>query len=195
MDAYCSFEDAFVVPTQIPKKKKVKAKDIPGNLDPDRISLRPPPVAEVLQSSSENVPTATANTIDFFPLPGETAGVDAWEKVFMLEPDWAKSHGLPSSSTDGKSNLWRSIPPVQHDKPDNQPSNPTMAAMSEKLENLSRQLEMLSIPTTTQSTAELFLFVAIGLLILLIIDTLLRYATTIASSRIMIGGKHMRYAR
>jgi hypothetical protein len=197
MDAYCSLEDAFLVPGPVPKKKKSRTKEIPAELsgDLDRSSYRKPPPAEVLESSHESAPPATANSTEFFPLPGNTTEPDAWEKAFMLQPDWAKTHGMPSVSAfssnnamavDGKSTLWRKIPVPQETE---SAQSTQFSEMNARLEELTRQLESLSIPTPVQSTAELFLFVAIGLMILLSIDTLLRFATTMATKRFSLLNK------
>jgi hypothetical protein len=50
----------------------------------------------------------------------------------------------------------------------------------QRLDALTRQLDSLTSASPMQSTAELFLFIAIGLLFLLAIDTLLRCATSVA---------------
>ena len=62
------------------------------------------------------------------------------------------------------------------------------AEVSARLDALTRQLESLTAPAPLQSTAELFLFVAIGLLILLAIDTLLRFAVRMASGAVRMSG-------
>jgi hypothetical protein len=56
------------------------------------------------------------------------------------------------------------------------------------LDVLTRQLENLTAPTQIQGTAELFLFVAIGLLLLLAIDTLLRFAVAAGTAVLQSGG-------
>ena len=53
----------------------------------------------------------------------------------------------------------------------------------QRLDTLTKQLEALTTVTPMQSTAELFLFIAIGLLFLLAMDTLLRCATSVALSK------------
>jgi hypothetical protein len=67
--------------------------------------------------------------------------------------------------------------------------------VSQRLETLTRQLESLTTPSPMQGTAELFLFVAIGLLLLLAIDTLLRFAVSVASATGATGRKMMGGAR
>jgi hypothetical protein len=62
------------------------------------------------------------------------------------------------------------------------------AELSARLDALTRQLESLTTPAPLQSTAELFLFVAIGLLVLLAIDTLLRFAVRMASGAVRMSG-------
>jgi hypothetical protein len=94
-------------------------------------------------------------------------------------------------AVNGQSTLWRQIPePV----PANQPvvAAPVPSEINKRLDALTRQLESLTTPTPLQSTAELFLFVAIGLLILLAIDSLLRFASGSMRSgrvgRVVVGG-------
>ena len=55
--------------------------------------------------------------------------------------------------------------------------------INQRLDALTKQLEALTTVTPMQSTAELFLFIAIGLLFLLAMDTLLRCATSVALSK------------
>jgi hypothetical protein len=55
--------------------------------------------------------------------------------------------------------------------------------INQRLDTLTKQLEALTTVTPMQSTAELFLFIAIGLIFLLAMDTLLRCATNIALSK------------
>jgi len=140
---------------------------------------------------------------DFFPLPGETAEPEEWAKAFTLEgsqvplirPDGSVPVG-------GKSTLWRKVPVPS---PSPSPSSPVTAAapitqsvslpvdIQNRLDTLTRQLDSLTAVTPMQSTAELFLFVAIGLLFLLAIDTLLRCATTVALAKKGQNGGGFRY--
>jgi len=99
---------------------------------------------------------------------------------------WVRPDG--SVPVAGKSTLWRQIPvppPVQELAPafGSSAMSGLPSEITHRLDSLSRQLETLSAPSPMQSTAELFLFVAIGLLILLAVDTLLRFAVTIASKQ------------
>ena len=57
------------------------------------------------------------------------------------------------------------------------------ADINQRLDTLTKQLEALTTVTPMQSTAELFLFIAIGLIFLLAMDTLLRCATNVALSK------------
>jgi hypothetical protein len=141
---------------------------------------------------------------DMFPLPGETADTESWERAFMLEPDWTKTHSMKNivggtpAPLNGAPTLWRQIPePIGlTSSPSSsmiEPMVPIPSELNRRLDALTRQLESLTTPTPLQSTAELFLFVAIGLLLLLAIDTLLRYATKMSSSTRMSsvgGGKY-----
>jgi len=129
---------------------------------------------------------------EFFPLPGETAGTDEWTKAFTLEPSAHPGIPVPrfdgSVPVNGKPTLWRQIPvpPVAANElaPLGQAGAAFAAAapadIMQRLDALTQQLEGLTKPNAGQSTAELFLFVAIGLLVLLAVDTLLRFATHIA---------------
>ena len=208
---YCSFDEAFtgpVMPPKLPKKKKVKEGFVPGPLpgstDPDRMAAPPPPANDVLEGPPSSGPPTDAVKLDeLFPLPGETGEVETWQKAFTLEPSRIPS--LPRSdgsvSVAGQPTLWRQIPkPVA---PVSTPIPSQLAAfpsdINQKLETLTRQLESLTTPTPLQGTAELFLFVAIGLLMLLAIDTLLRFAVAIGKgsgrSKMNGGGWRVRGAR
>lgn len=167
---------------------------------PDR-QVTPPPPPEVLRgpSAEEQRPAGVPSTQlesgahlqDFFPLPGETADTEEWAKAFTLEP--STNPGIPvprfdgSISVAGKPTLWRQVP-VPHVAPNElAPMGqggaalaPAPSEITRRLDALTRQLESLTTPTAAQGTAELFLFVAIGLLLLLAIDTLLRFAAGIA---------------
>jgi len=110
---------------------------------------------------------------------------------------WVRPDG--SVPVAGKSTLWRDIPVPTPSvlAPASGSGFSGMSALpseiTHRLDSLSRQLEALSTPSPMQSTAELFLFVAIGLLILLAVDTLLRFAVTIASKQ--FGGARGRGGR
>lgn len=166
-------------------------------VDPDRLVQKTPPVEVLTGPASEGRVDANMVGADFFPLPGGTANAEEWQKAFMLEPTQiaglsagygsrASLPSMPSSSVSGKPTLWRDIPASSEApaiKTAHTGGNTTDASISQRLDTLTRQLEALTAPTPLQSTAELFLFVAIGLLLLLAIDTLLRFATAIAKSR------------
>ncbi len=163
-------------------------------VDPDRLVQKTPPVEVLTGPASEGRVDANMVGADFFPLPGGTANAEEWQKAFMLEPTqiaglsagYGSRASMPSSSVSGKPTLWRDIPTSSEPptiKTAHTGGNTTDASISQRLDTLTRQLEALTAPTPLQSTAELFLFVAIGLLLLLAIDTLLRFATAIAKSR------------
>jgi hypothetical protein len=86
-----------------------------------------------------------------------------------------------SIPVDNKPTLWRQIPEPVTGTTETLAAIPT--EINQRLDSLTRQLESLTTPTPIQSTAELFLFVAIGLLLLLAIDTLLRFASSMAQRR------------
>ena len=159
--AFCSLDEAFAGPVMPVKKKKSKTNDIPE-----------PMAAPLIQASK---PEATSSDT-FFTLPGETAETEEWQKAFTLE-----GSGLPrpdgSVPVAGKPTLWRQ---VQAASPVIKEPATISSDIHQRLDTLSRQLEALTMGSPMQSTAELFLFVAIGLIFLLAIDTLLRCATTIA---------------
>lgn len=159
---------------------------------------------------------------DLFPLPGDTGGADDWQKAFTLEgsqmpgPQGLRADG--AVPVDGKQTLWRQVaapaiapfqrspggsgwiaPPVPLQTTTAASLAPVPTELSQRLDVLTRQLESLTAPTHLQGTAELFLFVAIGLLLLLAIDTLLRFAVAAGSSVLQgggsrMGGRRMRYA-
>jgi hypothetical protein len=151
---------------------------------------------------------------DLFPLPGDTGGADEWQKAFTLEgslvpqPQGLRADG--SVSVAGQPTLWRQVaappivpyqrapagngwiaPPAPLQTTDSESLAPIPTELSQRLDVLTRQLESLTAPTHLQGTAELFLFVAIGLLLLLAIDTLLRFAVA-AGTAVMRGGRRGR---
>ena len=198
---YCSFDEAFMGPQPIPKlpkKKKTKEGFVPGPLagqaDPDRMSMLPPPANDLLEGPpASSAPHDAVNLDELFPLPGDTGETETWQKAFTLEPSQIPPLARPDGSVaiSGQPTLWRQIPvptpTVAIEKMSTIPSD-----INQKLESLTRQLETLYTPTPLQGTAELFLFVAIGLLMLLAIDTLLRFAVMIGkgegTGRKMHGG-------
>jgi len=210
---FCSLEDAFNGPIMGPAKKKKRSKDevpaahasAPNTSDPDRqITQLPPP--EPLQGPEEPRTMTRldqgANLQEFFPLPGETAANEEWAKAFSLEPSSGPGVPAPQFSVAGKSTLWRQIPvPAPSPAPASSASERSHSTYSaiptdvhQRLEILTKQLESLTSPSPAQSTAELFLFVAIGLLLLLAIDTLLRFATAVATGakKALRGGARLR---
>lgn len=183
MSVFCSLEEAFTGPANPGKHKKKRSKEgfVPGALggspDPDRPAEIPPvePMGPPTASVGAGHPEAAAALHDFFPLPGETAEPEDWSKAFMLEPS-------KISQVNGKSTLWRNIPTPVGSSPLS--SSPLRSSSSSDIQNrldiLTKQLESLTQVKPMQNTAELFLFVAVGLLLLLAVDTLLRFATAVA---------------
>lgn len=172
-------------------------------VDPDRLAERPEPANDVLTSRGQGQGSQSrleaAGSSDFFPMQSDNEP-EAWQKAFLLNDIQVPK---PTFSVQGKPTLWRSIPKPVGAAGDSFSSaalatsssvivNPLGAGPSElapipdeisrRLDSLTRQLDSLVTPTPMQGTAELFLFVAIGLLLLLAIDTLLRYATATASA-------------
>lgn len=180
--SYCALDEAFLGPPEgLPvvkaRHKKVRPKDAPAPLPDspessdkigDEIMLSPPtgPVNRLKAQESNS----------FFPLPGET---DSWEKAFMMDSDFTKT--LQRQPIAGEATLWRQIPPTPPVPSPMTQATPTTvwSDMNKRLDTLTKQLDSLTSTANSQSTAELFLFIAIGLLLLLFIDTLLRYASTI----------------
>ncbi len=217
MSSFCSLDEAFMGPimTTEPTKKKKKSRDGPAleHFVPAPLSSTPA-VGEggddVLKSADQAVQQPPATKVQsnggedlqsLFPLPGETAEPEAWQKAFMLQPSQVPQplqqqmqhkRLVPmlangAMNVNGAPTLWRQIPEPM-------PAQPVAAAVpipseiNKRLDALTRQLESLTTPTPLQSTAELFLFVAIGLLILLAIDSLLRFASGAMNSVSSRGG-------
>jgi hypothetical protein len=173
------------VPSQLPTGPAVSA-----GMDPDRPAARPGPAPPAMQGASASGIRLEAGSgaQEFFPIPGETAQPEEWAKAFMLEPSQAATISQPQISrfrgpsaireavvpapVNGLPTLWRdasaAVAPISSD-------------ISARLDTLTKQLDSLTTATPMQSTAELFLFVAIGLLILLAIDSILRFATAMVS--------------
>ena len=194
---FCSLDEAFAGPVMPVKKKKDKERRTDAPPDP---------------RSQNGKPEASSSSSNFFPLPGETADTEEWNKAFTLEgsdlpaPDnspmkkpqapppaqlvepeeWATSFQMgsrpdASSQVAGRSTLWRDAPPAQLPPP-----STITTDINNRLDELSRKLESFTSGSPMQSTAELFLFVAIGLVFLLAIDTLLRFATNIALATVTV---------
>jgi len=202
--AFCSIEEAFAGPSTNKAKSSHKKSSsssssssrsvgkehfVPEAIagSPDSEKAVPEPMGPPSSAMSGKVGAVALN--DFFPLPGESAQPEEWAKAFTLEPS-----NMPpilrhdgSAPVAGQSTLWRKVPvpaaaAAATAAPLTYASGPTSDIQS-RLDALSKQLDSLTTVTPMQSTAELFLFVAIGLLFLLAIDTLLRFATTVALSK------------
>jgi hypothetical protein len=198
---FCSLEEAFTAPimpgkNKSSKKSKNKEHSVPGPLSgsPDPDSSVPEPMGPPPSSMAKTEANAVALN-DFFPLPGETAEPEEWAKAFTLEGSQMPQMMRPDGSVPvgGKSTLWRKVPvpaafspsppstvgtPLTHSLTTSLPAD-----IQSRLDALTKQLDSLTTATPMQSTAELFLFIAIGLLFLLAIDTLLRCATSIALAK------------
>lgn len=215
--AFCSLDEAFSAPP-LPgaktKKKGVKREEqfVPTVLESTPDTRQPPP--ELLHgappSTAPNTKLEGSGLQDFFPLPGETAEPEEWQKAFTLEPSripQALNYPIP---VDNKPTLWRQIPqpvavntmtvgaPIKQGAPVATNMAGVPAEFIQRLDSLTKQIDALTMPSPFQSTAELFLFVAIGLLILLAIDTLLRFATAVVSKKqggggLVFSGRRSRY--
>jgi hypothetical protein len=179
--SYCALDEAFLGPPNGPPpvkhRKHRRTKDVPPML--------PDVPVEQKDDLLEGSPAAPVNRLEatqsdsFFPLPGK----DSWESAFMMNSDFTKTLQRPDNSVPvaDKPTLWREIP--------EQPLAPSVISdVNRRLDALTKQLENLGTPTAAQGTAELFLFVAIGLLLLLAIDTLLRFASSMATTK-QAGGR------
>jgi hypothetical protein len=129
---------------------------------------------EPMTGSEETKMTAVGSDT-FFPLPGITAKPEEWHAAFTLEPS-----NVPrvdgSMPVADKPTLWREAAAVS--------AAPVPSSdIERRLDLLTKQIEALSTTNPMQSTAELFLFIAIGLLFLLGIDTLLRFSVAMSKGR------------
>ena len=185
--AFCSLDEAFTGPVMPGKKQKKEKSPSKEGFVPAPLSGTPEarntlaPMSHPPSDSTAN-PEAAVALNDFFPLPGETAQPEEWAKAFTLEgSDMPLPRPDGAVSVAGKSTLWRKVP-VPPEARTLQTVNHSVGGpdIHQRLDSLTRQLESLTSSTPMQSTAELFLFIAIGLLFLLAMDTLLRCATSIA---------------
>lgn len=178
--SYCALDEAFLGPPagtpSVKRHKKYRPKEavVPAPL-PD-VPAGPAIESEDVLAGSPSAPVNRLQATqgdNFFPLPGS----DSWESAFLMDSDFTKTVTQQKpESVAGKPTLWREIPEVS-----SVPAS-VMADVNRRLDILTKQLESLNShqPSAAQGTAELFLFVAIGLLLLLAIDTLLRFATTMS---------------
>lgn len=210
MSVYCSLEDAFAGPMNPGKHKKKrsggKESTVPGALggapDPDRPAEIPSvdPIGPPTSAVGSGHPEAAIAMNDFFPIPGGGGGeTEEWSKAFMLEPSAIPQYrGDGSAPVNDKSTLWRKVPVPTGPPPTalstSYNSNETNIDIHKRLDLLAKQLESLTQVKPMQNTAELFLFIAIGLLLLLAVDTLLRVATSVilAAGGKMKGGARFR---
>lgn len=199
--SYCALDEAFMGPPEgvlpVKRHKKYRPKetsvptalpDVPG---PDT-SVKHDDILTASPAAPVNRLQSSQNPDSFFPVPGDDS--DSWEKAFMMESDFTKTMPRPDGSVPvaGKSTLWRNIQEVPKEvSRESRESQPSMADVHRRLDMLTKQLETLGAPTPGQSTAELFLFVAIGLIMLLAIDTLLRFATSFTVAK-QSGGSYSR---
>ena len=171
---------------------------LPGKpVQTDTTPPSPSPMTGALPSLSGKPDSSEgAGSLDFFPLPGETASTEDWTKAFLLGP--SSIPGLTNVS--GGSTLWRQQQqPLITTSNDTTPSVSSLPSLSslpsssldfqQRFEQLAQQLNSLTKTTPMQNTAELFLFIAIGLLVLLALDSLLRFATLLATATAKKGYK------
>jgi hypothetical protein len=208
---FAPLEEAFQgeVMMQPGEKKKKKSRDrqfeafVPTPLqsspDVDRpapLAGAPPPLRGPVQAQVVKLESQGA-THDLFPLPGNTAEPEEWQQAFMLggggagtPPQVPKQYIRPNGAVeiDGQPTLWRQ---VASPSPAAAVAASVPADISARLDQLTRQLDTLTTGTPMQSTAELFLFVAIGLLLLLAVDSLLRFSASLGSRRQMGGVRGM----
>lgn len=189
---FCSLDEAFpgpVIKTKSSKKasrsSSTKESFVPGPLPGSpEADAAPEPMGPPLTSmgiAPKPDPNGAALQ-EFFPLPGETAEPDEWAKAFTLEgsqmPQMMRKPAAPPTDK------WRAAAAAAAYPMIGASSHaPVPSDIQQRLDALTKQLESLTSVTPMQSTAELFLFIAIGLLFLLAMDTLLRCATSVAISK------------
>lgn len=178
------------------KKSKTKKKpSVPPALDPvPSPGSSVPPMASQ-GGSGANLPPANGPITEGFALPGDTASSDEWEKAFTLAPSSTALAGFSGGflgSVDGAPSSWRKIPSPVPSTSSLVTSNNLLPPISpsslsnipydiqRRIDLLAQQLEGITGSTPMQNTAEIFLFIAIGLLFILAVDTLLRFTTQIA---------------
>ena len=210
--AFCSWDEAFSGPdTAIGKDKKKKSRHVPSEPTEPKEPV-PAPMRSAADSApgpSGNIGSGPgpgsghgsrlpAQDIDVgFPLPGESADGEAWTRAFTLEPSQTAALTLQApkwtgpAPVSGGSTLWRAQHQMQQMQQNQQNQQQVIAPavhqtmdFTQRLDKLTKQLDSLTGVgnVTMQGTAELFLFVAIGLLLLLAIDTLLRFAVHMVSA-------------
>lgn len=225
---FCSLEEAFSGP-EAPVKEKDKKKrrhameqtsavaaaaaastttGSPSLLAPPQPNIPPPmgaPPAAITPAGGRL--QATDNDAGF-PLPGESADGEEWTKAFTLEPSMHAASTLapPPWSVQGAPTLWReaaaAFPATAVHPPSQIQAAPMNMDFTQRLDRLTKQLDALTGGSNSMNgTAELFLFVAVGLILLLAIDTLLRFAVHLVGgtaaamekvtgkSKVMMGGR------
>lgn len=142
---------------------------------------------------------------EMFPFPGDTSEPEEWARAFTLEgshtaPAAPTFSGIARTqgqvSVNGQPTLWRSVPIPSSSLSASASasasvdlSRDSIQEIHQRLDKLTKQLEELGsglgtipgswMPSSIESNnADLFLFIAIGLLFLLALDTLLRFATS-----------------
>jgi hypothetical protein len=211
-EQYASVDEAFAMltpdfeaQTAKMKAKERKKRQVPSALvstpasaqqtEPSAVSsIQEPEIAPV---TTAHLPAAATALNEAFSLPGETASPDEWTKAFTLAPSSIAFSGFSGfSGVDGKSTSWRKQPvPIQSSSSSLQAVPIASNSLSNlpldiqrRFDQLAQQLEGLTSSTPMQNTAELFLFIAIGLLFILAIDSLLRFATSMVL-RAQSGGR------
>jgi len=115
----------------------------PSGRDPDRPAQRPAPANDILSSPASNGRLeALMSSSDFFPMQGNNAEPEAWQKAFLLG-NMSSSVPKPSFQVDQKPTLWRSIPKLV--APDIAPSSSVdRLAPITGPDEINRRLESLS---------------------------------------------------
>ena len=219
---FCSLEEAFSGP-EAPVKEKDKKKrrhameqtsaaasasTTTGSPSPPSQPNIPPPMGAPPAAITPAGGRLQATDNDAgFPLPGESADGEAWTKAFTLEPSMHAASTLapPPWSVQGAPTLWReaaaafpAFPATAVHPPSQIQAAPMNMDFTQRLDRLTKQLDALTGGSNSMNgTAELFLFVAVGLILLLAIDTLLRFAvhlvggaaTGTGKSKVMMGGR------
>lgn len=192
------------------KRKKRRTATLPPEpevIEPDRPAHRRLPPVELLGGPvEENTKTTSisqmlnaAESADFFPHPSNDVNN---EKVYSLEPDWAKAFNdnsapewikermpqrnaevplVPSPWLDGSSTLWQKIPESQSTQVNLRgaasSAESRLDELQRKLDHMFSKLEAHESGRTESNHIEIILFVLGGLFLLLLLDLLVKQGT------------------
>lgn len=190
-------------------KRSGPAVQEPSVIEPDRPAHRPKTASEVLGGASGTDASSSMSSYligasdpgeDYFPYPTGAGGEGEFDKQFLLEPNWyeqfhdrmpnpkAETPRIPGWQVDGKSTLYREIPPsynrtdemnnhmAQIDK--KSVSVPTTSVqdseLKRRIDEIYQKMDQLEISRTESNHSEIILFVMTGIFVLLMLDLLLK---------------------